>query len=57
MLETFRREWRLHHALTEEQLQFAGRGARVKDVSFYHGGAELYTLEGIPGLWHEACLE
>jgi len=28
----------------------------VKDVSFFHGGDEIYTLEDIPGVWHEECL-
>jgi hypothetical protein len=26
------------------------------EVGFYHGGDVLYTLDGIPGLWHEQCL-
>ena len=30
--------------------------AKVKDVTFFHGGDEIYTLEGIPGVWHEECL-
>jgi hypothetical protein len=29
----------------------------VKDVGFYHGGDELYQVAGIPGTWHEECLE
>ena len=28
----------------------------VRDVSFYHGGDVLYSLEKIPGTWHEQCL-
>jgi hypothetical protein len=31
--------------------------ALVEEVSFYHGGDALYVLEGLPGLWHEQCLE
>ena len=38
-------------------MPFAGKAARVADVGFYHGGDVLYGLEGIPGTWHEACLE
>jgi hypothetical protein len=56
-LEAFRQEWRWHHSLDVEQLPFAGRQSTVKSVRFYHGGDELYELEGIPGIWHEQCLE
>ena len=56
-LETFKRPtWRLHHPVLDEQLPYAGSLARVAKVYFYHGGGVLYTLENIPGLWHEACL-
>ena len=55
-LEEFRRSWRYHHPLTVEQLAFAGRPAIVEKVAFYHGGDVLYTLNGIPGMWHEQCL-
>jgi hypothetical protein len=56
-LERFRAEWKLHHPLQELQLAFAGRTACVKDLGFYHGGDELYWLDGVPGIWHECCLE
>ena len=56
-LDAFRQEWRAHHPLVSEQLGFAGQKALVKSVSFYHGGDELYELDGIPGIWHEQCLE
>lgn len=55
-LEDFHRTWRLHHKLEPEQLGFADRIATVKSVGFYHGGDELYELDGVPGIWHEACL-
>ena len=55
-LERFLADWHLHNRLQPEQLSFADRRARVNGVSFYHGGDELYTLDGIPGLWHEQCL-
>lgn len=55
-LERFRREWKSHHALHDAQLSFAGREAQVASVAFYHGGDELYELEGVPGTWHEVCL-
>ena len=45
-----------HNELEPEQLEFAGRVAKVKSVEFFHGGDEIYTLEGIPGVWHEECL-
>jgi hypothetical protein len=56
-LEQFVRSWTLHHPLEPSQLAFAGARAVVKSVSFYHGGDELYVLEGLPGIWHEACLD
>jgi hypothetical protein len=45
-----------HNELEPEQLDFADRVAKVKSVEFFHGGDEIYTLEGIPGAWHEECL-
>ena len=57
VLEAFRREWRVHHPLAPEQLQYAGCRATVKTVAFYHGADELYELQDIPGIWHEQCLE
>ena len=56
-LDQFRRTWKYHHPLNEEQLAFADKTAKVKEVSFYHGGDELYTLEGVSGIWHEQCLK
>jgi hypothetical protein len=56
-LESFLDGWKFHHPLDPSQLQFAGRRAEVERVSFYHGGDELYELKGIPGIWHEPCLE
>ena len=55
-LENFLEEGQYHNELESEQIQFAGRVARVKTVEFFHGGDEIYTLEGIPGVWHEECL-
>jgi hypothetical protein len=55
-LERFQQDWKWHHPLQENQLEHAGRSARVTKVSFYHGADELYELEGIPGTWHEQCL-
>jgi hypothetical protein len=57
LLERFRRDWRRHNPLHDEQLDCAGRVATVREVCFYHGGDELYFLEGLPGVWHETCLE
>jgi len=56
-LDAFVREWRFHHPLKSVQLESAGKIAQVKSVAFYHGGDELYELEDLPGLWHEANLE
>ena len=56
-LEDFQRTWRYHHALQDGQLPYAGAVARIATVAFYHGGDVLYTLENIPGIWHEVCLD
>jgi hypothetical protein len=58
-LEAFCKEWRLHNPLVPEQVRYGGQRAVVKDVGFYHGGDELYSysLDGVPGIWHERCLE
>lgn len=56
-LEEFKRNWRYHHPLAEDQLAYADVQATVRHVAFYHGGDELYTLEGISGTWHECCLQ
>jgi hypothetical protein len=56
-LDEFMGTWRFHHPLTEDQLGYAGVQGKVVDVGFYHGGDELYHVEGVPGLWHEACLD
>ena len=55
-LERFLAEWQYHHKLQAEQVPFADQRARVKSVSFYHGGDEIYVLDGFPGVWHEQCL-
>ena len=55
-LEGFMEEGQYHHDLEPEQLEHAGAVARVKSIEFFHGGDEIYTLEGIPGVWHEECL-
>jgi hypothetical protein len=57
VLECFQKSWRLHNPLQTNQLYFAQREATVAQVGFYHGGDPLYVLEGVPGVWHEACLE
>jgi hypothetical protein len=56
-LMQFARSWKFHHPLEPEQLKFAGHVAEVEGVSFYHGGDALYKLRGLPGLWHEQCLQ
>jgi hypothetical protein len=56
-LEEFMETWRFHHPLTQDQIAYAGLRGRVADVGFYHGGDELYHVEGIPGIWHEVCLQ
>jgi hypothetical protein len=55
-LEEFLEAEQYHNELEPEQVEFAGRTATVKAVDFFTGGDEIYTLEGIPGVWHEECL-
>lgn len=55
-LQNFMEEGQYHHDLEPEQLDFAGKVAKVARVEFFHGGDEIYTLAGMPGVWHEECL-
>ncbi len=55
-LEEFLEAGQYHHELEPEQIEFADRVAKVEKVEFFHGGDEIYTLEGVPGVWHEECL-
>ena len=56
-LEAFAQGWKYHHKLGHEQMEYAGTIAIVKEVTFYHGGDQLYVLENVPGIWNEPCLE
>lgn len=53
----FKRTWKYHHPISDEQIKAGGKVAKVKGVSFYHGGDALYVLEGICGTWHEQVLD
>jgi hypothetical protein len=55
-LEDFVRNWRLRNRLQPEQLDHAGKIGKIKSGGFYHGGDELYQIEGIPGIRHGQCL-
>ena len=57
VLNEFMRTWNFHNKLLPEQLAFAGKTGTINWFGFYHGGDELYQIEGIPGTWHEQCLE
>jgi hypothetical protein len=57
VLENFMRTRKLHNKLKPDQLGYAEKTGKIKSVEFYHGGDELYQIEGIPGIWHEQCLE
>lgn len=57
VLEAFRNSWKFHHPLTVQQLAYADHSATVATIAYYHGGDVLYTLESIPGIWHERCLQ
>jgi hypothetical protein len=56
VLRAFIAEWEYHHPLALSQLQHAGITTRVARVPYYHGGAPLYELSGVAGIWHERCL-
>jgi hypothetical protein len=56
-LDEFLNTRRLHNKLRPEQLDYADQIVEVESVGFYHGGDELYELKGVPGSWHEQCLE
>ncbi len=55
-LEDFLEAGQYHNELEPEQLDYADRKTTVAKVEFFTGGDEIYTLEGIPGVWHEECL-
>jgi hypothetical protein len=55
-LDEFLEAGQYHNELEPEQLEYAGRTAKVKSIEFFHGGDEIYTLEDVPGVWHEECL-
>ena len=55
-LESFLEAGQYHNELEPEQIEYADRVAKVKEVNFFTGGDEIYTLEDIPGVWHEECL-
>jgi hypothetical protein len=55
-LNAFRSSWKFHNPLTDEQLAFADQSATVAAIGYYHGGDVLYTLNDVPGIWHEQCL-
>ena len=56
-LDAFVQDCKYHHKLRPEQLEYAGAIATVKEVSFYHGGDQLYVLENVPGIWNLPCIE
>jgi hypothetical protein len=55
-LARFQADWKQHHPLQPEQLEYAGADATVHDIVYYRGGDPLYNLDGVPGTWHEPCL-
>jgi len=55
-LARFQADWKNHHPLEPEQLEHAGVVTRVRSVTYYEGGDPLYSLEKVPGVWHEPCL-
>lgn len=55
-LARFQADWKNHNPLQPEQLEHAGALTTVTEVAYYLGGDPLYTLENVPGVWHEGCL-
>jgi len=45
-----------HHALSPDQLEYAGYKSVVMEVGFDDVGDPVYSLENIPGIWRGACL-
>ena len=56
VLKRFQESWKYHNNVTDGPLGYAGRHAVVTEVSNYVGGAPLYSLKGVPGIWHEELL-
>jgi hypothetical protein len=56
-LRRFQIEWKAHPPLEDDRLRFAGELTTVVTVGYYLGGDALYTLDRVPGIWHERCLE
>ena len=46
----------LRRILEPEQLEHAGEITEVREVTYYHDGDPLYSLDKVPGTWHEPCL-
>jgi hypothetical protein len=57
VLQKFLNEWQYHNKLTLEQLDYHDQVRTIEWAGIYHGGDELYKLTGVPGIWHEQCLE
>jgi hypothetical protein len=48
--------YRLHHAVTPEQLAYADHETNIVAIEEWHGGGIIYRLKDVPGLWLEAVL-
>jgi hypothetical protein len=55
-LARFQADWKSHHPLQPEQLEHVGEITTVREVTYYHSGDPLYSLDKVPGTWHEPCL-
>jgi hypothetical protein len=56
-LEYFKRIWEFHNNLKQAQLDYADRIAKIASSGIYPRGDVTYELEGVPGIWHEECLD
>jgi hypothetical protein len=56
-LREFKATWKYHHPLSDDQIAYGGWTAVVTSIGYYHGGDVIYELDGLPGIWHECCLE
>ncbi|GGY85660.1 hypothetical protein GCM10011613_33170 [Cellvibrio zantedeschiae] len=66
VLKEFKESWKSYHPISNTHLQYANQKAFVESISYYHGGAPLYTLftyeangskKSIPAIWHECLLK
>jgi hypothetical protein len=56
-LLNFKKSWKYHNNITNDQIEYGGQEVYVDRIGAYHGGNLLYELKDVPGVWHEQLLE